>query len=125
LIKEPGLYKLKGLVIECTLSPQPGKAFFSAALPLVLRRCFKDDIIRRRTYKEPGAGEQKFPGGLLGFPSDFQYTCISALDAEGAAAVIGRRGTAGFGIIASRDEDPKPGKFFFSINNQESAGAAR
>jgi tRNA(Ile)-lysidine synthase len=125
LIKEPGRYKLKGIVIECTSSPQPGKASFSAALPLVLRRYFKDDSIRRRAYKEPGAGGQKFPRGLLGFPSGFQYTCISALDAEGAAAFIGRRGSAGFGIIASRDEDPNPGKFFFSINNQESAGAVR
>jgi hypothetical protein len=76
-------------------------------------------------YKEPGAGEQKFPRGLLGFPPYFQYTCISALDAEGVAAFIGRKGTAGFGIIVSRDEDPKPGKFFFSINNQESADAVR
>jgi tRNA(Ile)-lysidine synthase len=123
LIKEPGLYKLRELVIECTSSPRPEKESFSAALPLVLRRRFKDDTIRRRAY---GAGEQKFPGGRLGSSPDFQYTCISALDAEGVAAFIGRdRGAAGFGIIASREEDPKPGGVFFSINKQESAGAAR
>jgi tRNA(Ile)-lysidine synthase len=112
LIKEPGLYKLKGIVIECTSSPPPGKGSFSAALPLALRRRFKDDTIRRRAYKEPGAGS----GGPLGPPPGFQYTCISALDAEGVAAFIGgERGTAGFGIIASREENPKPGRFFFSI----------
>jgi tRNA(Ile)-lysidine synthase len=116
LIKEPGLYKLKELVIECTSFPQPGKETFSAALPLVMRRCFKDDVIRRRVHGEPGPGERKTAEGFLGFRPGFQYTCISALDAEGVTAFIGGDGeTGGFGIISSRERDQTPGEFFFSI----------
>jgi tRNA(Ile)-lysidine synthase len=115
LIKAPGLYKLKGLVIECTAASRPGKAAFSAALPLVVRRCFKDDTIPRRECGEAGA-ERRIPKGASGF-------CISALDAEGVAAFIGRDGKGGFGIIASREE--KPGGFFFSIQYNEAPDAAR
>jgi tRNA(Ile)-lysidine synthase len=116
LIKEPGLYKLKGLIIECTSAPPPGKDAFSAALPLVLRRRFKDDAIRRRACKEPGPEGRKVPEGPLGSRQGFQYTCISALDAGGVAAFIGGgRGTAGFGIVASREKKRAPGDFFFSI----------
>jgi tRNA(Ile)-lysidine synthase len=93
LIKEPGIYKLKGLTVEVifpalgterlpeTMGFGEGKVFF-ARLPLVLRRNFRDDYIIR-------AGRKKYLSAVLDGEGASRYTdTITAEDAKGSAAFI-------------------------------------
>jgi tRNA(Ile)-lysidine synthase len=107
LIKAPGRYKLKGLVIE-TGDPGEGKNGFFARLPLVLRRNFHDDFIilkgRARSVKK-----------VLDGMSRSEYTgLINAGDAEGTAAVIGLN-QKGPVILLRREEKPEAPFFFFFL----------
>jgi tRNA(Ile)-lysidine synthase len=107
LIKEPGLYKLKGLTVGC-VSPHEtrGRDGFFAELPLVLRRNYGDDYILRAGLKRywPKMGRL--------FRSRFTDV-ITAADAGGAAAFIGA-GREGFAILLCREERvPYTGKGFF------------
>lgn len=89
LIKEPGIYRLKGLTVKVVFSVSeeeglPGtggfeeRGGFFASLPLVLRRNFRDDCIMQAVLD----GE-KLP----------LYTAVmTAEDAKGAAAFIGMEG---------------------------------
>jgi len=98
LIKEPGLYTLKGISIEvCRDTDMTGNSGFFACLPLVIRRSFNDDFlisggekISRRRLKENPA---------------------SAADKYGTAAFIGRNG-----VLFARDfsrEQEEDGAFCF------------
>ena len=107
LIKKPGRYKLKGLIIE-TGSPGEGKKGFFARLPLVLRRNFPDDSIilkgRRRPIKK----------ALDRMPRSEYTDIINAGDVEGTAAVIGldQKGPV---ILLRREENPGQRLFFFFL----------
>jgi tRNA(Ile)-lysidine synthase len=114
LIKEPGVYTLKGLRIEvCPASSQNrgGKNAFTAELPLVFRKALGDDCILYRGRKRRPA---KLPNRQVP-PEDREI--ITAEDAGGPAAFIGlsRNGSS---ILVCReegnDESAKNG-FLFSI----------
>jgi tRNA(Ile)-lysidine synthase len=94
LIKEPGLYNLKNISIEVCLPARDEEGGFTAALPLVFRRTFKDDffIVKGR----------KIRGNL----KDSQ---VCALDVFGTAAFIGPRG-----LEAARD-NLSGGQELFSV----------
>jgi tRNA(Ile)-lysidine synthase len=78
LIKEPGLYNLKKISIEVRpFSARNEEGAFTAALPLVFRRSFKDDFFT--------VGGKKIRG-------DFENNQVCALDVFGTAAFIGPRG---------------------------------
>jgi tRNA(Ile)-lysidine synthase len=90
LIKESGLYNLNNIRIEvCPASAQDGENSFIAALPLVFRQCFKDDIIENTGRKINKQGLKDNP-------------IISVVDKQGIAAFIGSKG-----ILAKR-ELPEP-----------------
>jgi tRNA(Ile)-lysidine synthase len=106
LIKAPGQYKLKELVIESG-DPGEGKNGFFARLPLVLRRNFHDDFIilkgRKRSVKKVLEGMSR--SAYTGF--------INAGDGEGTAAIIGLN-QKGPVILLRREEKPEaPCLFFF------------
>ena len=84
LIKEPGLYNLKNISIEVRPLPAGNEeGAFTAALPLVFRRSFKDDFLVVKGKKKRG----NFPGKL-----------ICAIDVFGTAAFIGH-----YGLAAARE----------------------
>jgi tRNA(Ile)-lysidine synthase len=107
LIKAPGRYKLKGIVLE-TGDPGEGKNGFFARLPLVLRGNFFDDFIilkgRKRSVKK-----------VLDGMSRSEYTdLINAGDREGTAAIIGLN-QKGPVILLRREEKPEAPFFFFFL----------
>jgi len=84
LIKEPGLYNLKKISIEVRPLPaQNEEGTFTAALPLVFRRSFKDDFFTVKGKKTRG---------------NFEKNLICAVDMSGTAAFIGH-----YGLAAARD----------------------
>jgi tRNA(Ile)-lysidine synthase len=112
LIKGPGLYKLKGLTIRAypegntEAADQRSKVFF-AGLPLALRRNYPGDYIirggRKRRAAEFIRGKGLRASGL-----------ITAEDARGPAAFIGRF-RDGFSIVLTREEENRESGLFFSI----------
>ena len=102
LIKEPGLYNLKKISIEVRpFSAQNGEDTFTAALPLVFRRAFKDDFFIVRGKKKSG---------------NFAKNLISAVDVSGTAAFIGPSG-----LTAARD-CLQDGPELFSVKISSPAG---
>ena len=82
LIKEPGLYTLKGLTVEVTPglnSSDAGGAAFPAPLPLVLRRTLKDDWI---------IGNGKKIAAAKAFNAQQRKRLLSAIDRQGTRAFI-------------------------------------
>jgi tRNA(Ile)-lysidine synthase len=116
LIKEPGVYKLKGLTIRVTgpsvYSGEKAEPGFFAGLPLVLRRNYADDYIERGKSKRRAGDVIKKSGAP-------DYTgIISAEDPAGIAAFIGI-GRNDCSILLLRQEKgpgvTKDGLFFFTI----------
>jgi hypothetical protein len=114
LIKEPGVYTLKGLSIEVrpALSQNPGaKNTFAAELPLVFRKSLGDDYILYR-------GRKRRPAGTVNGQEPGEYgDMITAEDTKGNAAFIGlsRKGPS---ILLSREErngESAESGFSFSI----------
>jgi tRNA(Ile)-lysidine synthase len=94
LIKETGLYNLKKISIEISpLSAQEKESGFFAVLPLVFRRCFKDDFLYSKGRKITGRGLAK--------------STISAVDSFGTAAFIGPDG------VVSADAEKQNCELFF------------
>jgi len=107
LIKEPGLYNLKNISIEvqrsckvqqsCTVSPFSARneeGAFTAALPLVFRRSFKDDF-----FIANGKKTQGFKNAAC--------RQLSAVDVFGTAAFIGP-----YGLTAAKDRFENEREFF-------------
>jgi tRNA(Ile)-lysidine synthase len=110
LIKGPGIYKLKGLTIraspEDTTVGQRSIGFF-AGLPLALRRNYPGDYIIRGGRKHRAAEDIR--------GKDLQASgLITAEDARGTAAFIGRL-EDGFSIVVTREEENRESGLFFSI----------
>ncbi|MDR2111354.1 MAG: tRNA lysidine(34) synthetase TilS [Spirochaetaceae bacterium] len=112
LINEPGLYKLKGLTIECTafVPREREKEGFFAGLPLVFRGNFKDDCITKAGTKRPVSK-------ILDKSLRSRYTgIISAADAKGEAAFIALGDESA--ILLRREEqggEPPGAGFFFTV----------
>jgi tRNA(Ile)-lysidine synthase len=115
LIKEPGIYRLKELSVK-VISPREGEdclrknrdikavPVFFASLPLVLRRSFHDDFIMR-------AGRKEYPSPILEGEGASGYAgIITAADAGGPAAFIGRKGE----VLLRRDKGAA--EFFFIVS---------
>jgi tRNA(Ile)-lysidine synthase len=115
LIKEPGIYRLKGIRAELVFSsaeaewppkdggPEDREGFF-ALLPLVLRRSFRDDCIIQ-------AGRKKYPPPILDDAGASGYTgIITAEDAKGSAAFIGGDGK----VLLRREKGDA--EFFFIVS---------
>ncbi|MFP3043674.1 tRNA lysidine(34) synthetase TilS [Treponema primitia] len=115
LIKEPGIYKLKGLTIRAFSGENtallatefPAPPGFFAALPLVLRRNYPEDYIVRGSRKRRGAESVRAIGSTAS-------GLITAEDTGGPAAFIGR-GRDGFEIVLTRKEAVRENHLFFSI----------
>jgi tRNA(Ile)-lysidine synthase len=115
LIKEPGIYRLKGLSVAVVSLQKGGElpqkkwdtkpvSGFFASLPLVLRRSFHDDFIIR-------AGRKRHPFPLLEGEGASGYTdIITAADAGGPAAFISREGA----VLLRREEGAA--EFFFIVS---------
>ncbi|MDR2101239.1 MAG: tRNA lysidine(34) synthetase TilS, partial [Treponema sp.] len=112
LIKEPGVYNLKGLSIEVrpAVSRRLGGNTFAAELPLVFRKKLGDDYILYRGHKRRPA---KFLN-KQGLPEDGDV--ITAEDTRGNAAFIGL-GRNGPSLLMCREERGESAEsgFFFSI----------
>jgi tRNA(Ile)-lysidine synthase len=96
LIKEPGLYKLKEVIVEVLpeFSPETreaGAGVFLTSLPLVLRRSFNEDWLIK-------AGRKFRPADLKGGAG---FSLLSAVHASGIAAFIG--GSPGAVIVQTGD----------------------
>jgi tRNA(Ile)-lysidine synthase len=113
LIKGPGVYKLKGLIIRVlpaeTVHPTDITGFF-AGLPLVLRRIYPEDCIFRGGRKRRGTERARETGC-------FASSLITAEDAEGSAAFIGYS-RDGFRIVLAREDTERENHLFFSIQNE-------
>jgi tRNA(Ile)-lysidine synthase len=98
LIKEPGLYKLKELTVECVPPGEiRGREGFFAELPLVFRRNYGDDYIIK-------AGLRRYWPKMGGRVFRSQFTeVITAADVRGAAAFIGA-GRDVFTILLCRED---------------------
>jgi tRNA(Ile)-lysidine synthase len=126
LIKGPGVYKLKGLTIRAFGVPltgvssvhgmpgdvpstggTPSASGFFAGLPLVLRRYYPGDYIIRGGRKRRAADSIRGTGFSVS-------TLITAEDARGPVAFIGRR-PGGFAIVLTREEKDRENHLFFSI----------
>ncbi|GHV27367.1 hypothetical protein AGMMS4952_08920 [Spirochaetia bacterium] len=103
LIKGPGIYKLKGLTIRVSPDVDQSSIGFFAALPLVLRQHYPGDFILRGGLKRRAAEYSRDSTGL-----------ITAEDAEGPAAFIGR-GRDGFSLVLTREKESRKNRLFFSI----------
>jgi tRNA(Ile)-lysidine synthase len=82
LIKEPGLYTLKGVTVEVTPgfnSNDAGEAAFPVLLPLVLRRTLKDDWI---------IGNGKKIAAAKAFNARQRKRLLSAIDRRGTRAFL-------------------------------------
>jgi tRNA(Ile)-lysidine synthase len=85
LIKEPGLYTLKGITIEVSDGLEAGasqsrpEGTFAVQLPLVLRRCMKADSIVLNGKKSAAAKM---------FTAAFRKRVICALDQQGPCAFV-------------------------------------
>jgi tRNA(Ile)-lysidine synthase len=121
LIKEPGVYNLKGISIRIGLILPAGELgnFFSAALPLLLRPIFKDDYIlyngRRRNLAHLAAEKSVLSSPLKAFEGEHasRYTdSICAEDRAGIAALIDM-GLNGGSVVWRREE--KGAGFFVSL----------
>jgi tRNA(Ile)-lysidine synthase len=95
LIKEPGIYNLKGISIKITETAEAEGAFqniqsgFSSSFPLVFRRVFKDDYIIAGGRRIHAADCTAVCRGILEKPPASEYTgIICAEDAEGIEALI-------------------------------------
>lgn len=100
LIKEPGLYTLKGVTV--TVSPGfdsdvAAEGTFQVQLPVVLRQCLKDDWIwtgNSSGPKPPGDSLAGFPAGMKKFVPAKQFSAgfwkglISVVDQHGTRAFI-------------------------------------
>jgi hypothetical protein len=117
LIKEPGIYRLKGLSVEVVPSlaaegePPPGENIkavrcFFGGLPLVFRRSFQNDcIINTRS------GRKRHSSFILDGEGSSRYTdIITAEDAKGPAAFIGADGK----VLFRREEEGA--EFFFVVS---------
>jgi tRNA(Ile)-lysidine synthase len=97
LIKEPGLYNLMNIGVEVRLLSAPfkqsGDACFCSGLPLVFRRCCKDDFLVSRGRKIARR--------------DLAKAGISAADKMGTAAFIGSKGLLAGRELPSRDSETK------------------
>ncbi len=128
LIKEPGIYKLKGLTIrafsgENTGSPAqlaakfPAQSGFFATLPLALRQNYPEDYIVRGGRKRRGAESVRAAGVSAGnCVGSAAFGLITAEDTRGPAAFIGR-GQDGFEIVLAREEEVREKHLFFSIQH--------
>jgi tRNA(Ile)-lysidine synthase len=115
LIKEPGIYRLKGLTVKVVFFlseaeglPETGdfeeRGGFFASLPLVLRRNFRDDYIIQ-------AGRKKHLPPVLDGERPPSYTAVmTAEDAKGAAAFIGMEGK----VLLRRQKGDA--EFFFIVS---------
>jgi tRNA(Ile)-lysidine synthase len=121
LIKGPGIYKLRGLTIKVADVPPTGVpsadgastegtpvvSGFFAGLPLALRRHYPGDYILRGGRKRRAADSIRGTGLSAS-------ALITAEDARGPAAFIGRK-RDGFAIVLTREEGDRKNHLFFSI----------
>jgi hypothetical protein len=107
LIKGPGVYKLKGLTIRAFPKENAETPGFYAAPPLALRQQYPGDYIIRGGRKRRGTecvrGAGISASGL-----------ITAEDARGPAAFIGRR-QDGQVIVLAREEEARENRLFFHL----------
>jgi tRNA(Ile)-lysidine synthase len=112
LIKEPGIYKLKGYSLSLRCSPgREAAGAFLAELPLVLRPSRSDDRI--------GAIRALDRSRCSGYTG-----CITAEDPRGAAAFIGT-GPDGAFVIAEREKHGSGGNggcFSFAMSHRDFGG---
>jgi tRNA(Ile)-lysidine synthase len=107
LIKEPGIYKLKGLGIRALSERNTGAAGFFAVPPLVIRKNYPEDYIIQGGRKRRGAESVR----KAGLPV---FGLITAEDSRGPVAFIGR-GRDGFTIVLAREEGDRENHLFFSM----------
>ena len=114
LIKQPGLYILKGINIEVRPFSKfhapglSGHSCFYASLPFVLRPCFKDDFF-------VSAGRITRLQNLI---KTRRQNFVSVVDSYGTAAFIGPKG-----ILLGRDAPPpEAGEVFSVLINKDGIG---
>ncbi|MDR1903891.1 MAG: tRNA lysidine(34) synthetase TilS [Treponema sp.] len=127
LIKEPGVYNLKGLSIRIGTARPAGEfcGYFSADLPLAIRPVYKDDYIFHDGKKRNAASlfAEKSARRVLEGACASRYTDrICAEDRTGIAALIGR-GLDG-GVLVWRREE-KLSVFFASLEYEVFCGGKR
>jgi tRNA(Ile)-lysidine synthase len=119
LIKEPGIYNLKGLSIEVrpSLSQNPEeKNTFAAELPLVFRKNLRDDYILYR-------GQKRRPVKSLNRQGLPEYRdIITAEDIKGNAAFIGLSRNGPSILICREDRNSESVKSGFSFSIMTTGG---
>jgi tRNA(Ile)-lysidine synthase len=106
LIKEPGIYKLKGLSVGAFSERNTGAAGFFAIPPLAIRKNYPEDYIIQGSRKRRGAESAR----KAGLPVS---GLITAEDSRGPVAFIGK-GREGFRIVLVREEEDRKNHLFFS-----------